>query len=369
MDDSPGLDGAGEQAERTIVDSWLEPLGDPPCGEDLEWDNDFLEMTQAAVGKPGSQFSNDTDAKPPDWRSVKRLAESLFERTRDLRVAVHWGRAQVNLEGASTLPDSLRLVHGLLERFWDDLHPKPDDGDAYARVNTLNDMASVAGLIGDLRQGVVISNRGFGELHGREIEIALGLLEPREGESALHTSQIEQMFADAAADDPSLRRFPAAAVARLRQIDELMKERVGYGGAPDLQALTALLAGIEGLVPPEAGTEAAGDTFTHDTGGEDTGEAASAGAPAPRRGAAARGGGMPGAIESRDDALRAIDLVCAYLERTEPTNPAQFFLRRARKLVDKNFIELVRELAPDSLDQVARIMGVTSDEISSGSSY
>ena len=63
----------------------------------------------------------------------------------------------------------------------------------------------------------------------------------------------------------------------------------------------------------------------------------------------------------------------AYKERTayvtEPTNPAQFFLRRARKLVDKNFIELVRELAPDSLDQVAKIMGVSTDEFSSGSSY
>lgn len=362
-DESSGLEGA----ERTQVDAWLEPLGDPPCGEDLEWDNEFLEMTQAAVAKPGSQFAGDADARPPEWRTVKRLAESLFDRTRDVRVAIYWARAQVHLEGATTLPASMRLVHGLLERWWDDVHPKPDDGDAYARVNALNDMASAAGLIGDMRQSAIVPARGFGDLRGREIEIALGLLEPREGESALMPAQIEQMLSEVAAEDPLLRGFAGATLARLEQIDELMRERVGYGSAPDLQALKTLLSGIQGLMPAAGGGagEASSDAEAAEAGDEFTAEAA----PAPRRAAARSGGGMPGSIDSREEALRAIDLVCAYLERTEPTNPAQFFLRRARKLVDKNFIELVRELAPDSLEQVSRIMGVSSDEYSSGSSY
>ena len=71
-----------------------------------------------------------------------------------------------------------------------------------------------------------------------------------------------------------------------------------------------------------------------------------------------------GAIESRNDALRAIDMVCEYLERTEPTNPAQLLLRRARRLVNKNFVELVRELAPESLNEVARVMGISAEELS-----
>jgi type VI secretion system protein ImpA len=359
MDDSLGLENSGQP---TIVDTWLEPLGDPACGEDLEWDNDFLEMTQAAAGKPGTQFSDDKDAKPPDWRSVQKLAESLFERTRDLRVAIYWARAQVHLGSAMTLPDSLRLIHGLLERYWDDVHPRPDDGDAYARVNALNDMSSVAGLAGDLRQSLIISNRAIGELRGREVEIALGMLEPRDGESAPTTEQIEQMLGDAAAEEPALSQFPQRTLARLEQINELMRERVGYASAPDLQQLTSLMSGLQRLMPTqraESTQEALAD------GGSD---GQSFGAPAARRGGA-RGGGLGGSVESREDALRAIDLVCTYLERAEPTNPAQYFLRRARRLVDKNFMELVRELAPESLDQVARIMGVSADEISSGNSY
>ena len=56
MDDD--LENAGQP---TIVDTWLEPLGDPACGEDLEWDNDFLEMTQAAAGKPGEPGTKTTE--------------------------------------------------------------------------------------------------------------------------------------------------------------------------------------------------------------------------------------------------------------------------------------------------------------------
>jgi type VI secretion system protein ImpA len=63
-------------------------------------------------------------------------------------------------------------------------------------------------------------------------------------------------------------------------------------------------------------------------------------------------------VDSRQDAIRAIELVCAYLERHEPTNPAQLLLRRAARVIDKNFLQLVKELAPDAVKEVSRVMGV-----------
>jgi type VI secretion system protein ImpA len=33
-------------------------------------------------------------------------------------------------------------------------------------------------------------------------------------------------------------------------------------------------------------------------------------------------------------------------------------LRRAARMIDKNFLQLVRELAPDAVKDVARVMGV-----------
>ena len=130
-----------------------------------------------------------------------------------------------------------------------------------------------------------------------------------------------------------------------------MRDRVGYASAPELQPLITVLSGLRDVMP---GAENAGADGAR--------PAARAGGDAPRRGAARAS--LTGAIESRNDALRAIDMVCEYLERTEPTNPAQLLLRRARKLVNKNFVELVRELAPESLNEVARVMGISAEELS-----
>ena len=73
---------------------------------------------------------------------------------------------------------------------------------------------------------------------------------------------------------------------------------------------------------------------------------------------------LSGAIDNRKDAVRAISMVCEYLERAEPSNPAQLLLRRASKLINKNFVELVREFAPESLNEVARVMGISAEELS-----
>ena len=102
----------------TIVDTWLAPLPDSPCGESLEYDDDFREMEKAGIGRPPSQF--EAEGVSPDWRAVLGRSQSLFERTRDLRVAIYWARARVHLDGVDTLPEGLRLVEGLLSRFWDE---------------------------------------------------------------------------------------------------------------------------------------------------------------------------------------------------------------------------------------------------------
>ena len=165
-------------------------------------------MEKAAAGRPPSQF--ETDGVPPDWRAVLTRALSLFERTRDLRVAIYWTRAQVRLDGAATLPEGLRLIEGLLARYWDELHPLPDDGDAYARMNALNDMCGPSGLLGDLRESKVLDDRTIGELRGRDIEVALGQLEPR---SARHRLSAPGRRADAGARPPNRTR-PCASFLR-----------------------------------------------------------------------------------------------------------------------------------------------------------
>ena len=127
------------------ISAWLQPLGDEaaPCGPDLEYDNDFLALTQAAAGKPESQFG---PAEPPDWRGTRELAENLLERSRDLRLAVYWLRALVRLHGCAALVPGLELLNGLLESMWEQVHPlpDPDDGDRDAHPHAVADSVVVA---------------------------------------------------------------------------------------------------------------------------------------------------------------------------------------------------------------------------------
>ncbi|MGE5171379.1 MAG: type VI secretion system protein TssA, partial [Rudaea sp.] len=79
---------------------------------------------------------------------------------------------------------------------------------------------------------------------------------------------------------------------------------------------------------------------------------------------AAEGGGETlavGAMRSRQDALRALDAVCEFLSRNEPSNPAPLLIRRAQRLIGSDFLDIMRDLAPESLVQINAIAGLKSD--------
>lgn len=336
------------------VEQWLQPLSDPaaPCGPDLEYDNAFLELSQAAQGKPESQFEA---AVPPDWRDVRRRAERLFDTSRDLRVATYWLRAGLRQEGFVALAPGLRLVSGLMTQFWETVHPQPDpdDGDLYARGNVLALLVDPAAVLADLRDANLVQMRGVGEIKMRAVDIAMGVIAARDDETAWSRGQVEQLFQDALAQGATLADDIAAAGSELAALTALLGERLPSDLAPDLRPLRQILTLVSGLLPQAsaAGAEAA------------PGDASPGDGPGP-----AAGGNLSGRVNSRAEALRAIELVCDYLERAEPTNPAQMLLRRASRLLNHNFLQLMKELAPGALDDVARIMGVdpSTIELNSG---
>lgn len=338
------LDDAGSRAA-----TWLAPLGDTeaPCGPDLEYDNDFLALTQAVAGKPESQFG---PAEPPEWRGAAEIAEGLLDRSRDLRVAIDWVRSQLHLNGYGSLWVGMQLLNGLIDAHWDHLHPMPDpdDGDPYGRVNALAVLAAPVGLLGDVRDAVLIEDRAVGVLLVRDVEAALGLAPVMPGRAEFGKGQVAQMLATALERAPELRAHCTGAVEQLRTLMAKVGDKLG-SDAPDLKPLFGLVRSLAGLLPDEAGGAA-----------ESGDEGDQAGGAAGGRGA---GPGLSGSVNTREEAMRAIDLVIDFLERTEPTNPAPLFLRRARQLVSHNFLQLVKALAPEALAGVARAVGVDPDSV------
>jgi type VI secretion system protein ImpA len=338
---------ASETLDLEKIQPWLAPLAnaDEPCGKDLEYENEFLELIKAAEGKPETQFG---PGEPPDWRDVREKSEELLDKTRDLRVALLWVRSAIHLHGLVAFPVGLNFLHSLMSDFWDHLHPVPDDGDAYARANALAILPEANGLLGDLRQSALFSIRSVGELRMRAIEIGLGLLDPREGEESLGRDQLSQMIASAVEQMPELPDQLTATMDGLKSLATLMNERLSNEGAPDLKPLITLIKGAQGLLPQAESEEGSAD----ESGAPGEGPSESKGGPR-----------MSGSVQSRADAVRAIDMVCDFLERTEPTSPAPLLLRRARKLINHNFLQLIKALAPEALNEAAKLMGVDPESV------
>jgi len=347
------------ESEEQQVAEWLTPLADDtgPCGPDLEYDNEFLALNVAAAGKPESSFG---PAEAPDWRSVVSIAEGLLGRSRDLRIAVLWLRGLLNQGGYGALALGLRLVNGLIEQHWDTLHPlpDPDDGDPYPRVNALLSLIDTEGLLADLRTAHLIQDRAVGVVSVRQAMVALGLQSAGDGDSGPSRDQLTSMLGAVAARDPALRQQCTGAVQEARRLISQANDKLG-DAAPDLRPLYNLANSLAGLLPAESADDADADAGADEGGGAGGDGAAATGSS--RR-------SLSGAVHSREDAIRAIDMVCAYLERAEPTNPAQLFLRRGQQLIGQNFLQLIKALAPDALSGVAGMVGVDPSSLDPQSS-
>ena len=335
------------------VDALLAPLSDAaPSGADLEYDAVFLALDEASRVKAEQQFGDTViAATEPDWRTMKEQALLLFERTRDIRVAIQLMRAGARLNGFSGFASGLALVHGLLERHWDTLHPQldaSDNNDPTMRLNALDplvddDSAVVNNsVVVDLRAAPLGANRN--SITVRQIELAFGKVDPLPGESAPSEAGALQGIRDAGGDTTATLAAMSACHEHVRGIEAIIGAKVGASRGPDLKTLRNVTESLA-----RAAQAAGGETLARGADGS---------------GATAGGsvhGGVAGSIATRDDALQALDRVCDWIERHEPTNPAPLLIRRAKRLMTKNFMDIIRDLAPDGLSQVERIAGVDSE--------
>ena len=69
-----------------------------------------------------------------------------------------------------------------------------------------------------------------------------------------------------------------------------------------------------------------------------------------------------GAIRSREDAIRALDAVAEFFRRNEPSSPIPLFIDRAKRLVSKDFLEVLADVAPDAVAQARAAGGFRQSE-------
>jgi type VI secretion system protein ImpA len=329
------------------IEPLLTSLGDDaPCGPDLEYDPEYQALERASAGTPERQYGDKVfPAEPPDWPQVHELALALAGRTRDIRVAVWLARSGAWLHGLPGALRGLQLVRGLLEQHWDWVHPQldaSDNNDPTMRMNALAALAFGEAMLADLRAASIVARRG--SLTLRELELGLGRAEPHAGEAQPTEAGVLQGLAALCAEHPDASETLAGCAEAAEAIVSVVEAQVG-SAAPDLSPLTRLLG---------CGTLALARMAPGSDEGSQGEEAGAEGGTASGGGFAVGGGG---AIRNRADAVRELERVCEWLERNEPSHPAPLLIRRAQRLMNMTFIEIIQDMAPGGIDQVQTIAG------------
>jgi type VI secretion system protein ImpA len=341
--------------------------GPHPCGEDLEYDPDFMALHQATTGKREQQFgSTIIPAEPPDWARVERIAKQLCTRTRDLRVLVPLTLAWTENRGLPGYVDGLQLVDAVLQKFWDDVHPRVvDDGfeDPLPRMNALAALAEAEGLGRSVRDARLLEDGGA-SMSLRQVEALL--------DSSKTDHQIDYpggigRLRDAARRAQEKAAPPVvalrAALDLLQRIRETCERALGQSWAPDFSRLERSLRTVVQLLPEQAPSEEVEAGEAHS--GADPQGAGVAG-PAAKGAAAGSANGGAGLrtvlikdieISTRDDVQVLLEKACQFMERTEPSHPAPMLIRRAQRLLDLNFFQIIEELVPEGLQKIESLAG------------
>lgn len=337
--------------------------GPHPCGEDLEYDPDFMALQQATTGKREQQFGTTIiPAEPPDWARVERIAKQLCSRTRDLRVLVPLTLAWTENRGLPGYVEGLQLVDAVLQKFWDDVHPRvTEDGfeDPLPRMNALAALAEAEGLGRSVRDARLLDDGGA-SMTLRQVE---ALLDSSKTDQIDYPGGIGRLR-DAARRAQEKAAAPVVALREalelLQRIRETSERALGQSWAPDFSRLERSLRTVVQLLPEQSQTDQAEAVPPHSPVGSDDNEQL----PSAANGTAESVGmGLRAArvkdieISSRDDVQVLLEKACQYLERTEPSHPSPMLIRRAQRLLDLNFFQIIEELVPEGLQKIESLAG------------
>jgi type VI secretion system protein ImpA len=337
----------------------LEPIpGNDPAGADPREDFSTNALyyrlrdarNEARVAERQADTAEADDAPPPaQWGPVGRLAvELITTKAKDLEAAAWLSEALLRTNGLAGMAEGFRLMAELVETWWDELHPLPDDEGLPRRV------APVAGLNGEGADGTLIQplrkvplfelpNGRMVALWQYEQSAELATVvdeERREQRLSAGVLPFDHIEASARAAMPALRRLrnEAREAAAAWQALEIALDAQAGSDAPPMRRVGDLLNEIVALGERYGGPEDVEMTPEQTPAGEATTFAAPTGR---------------GRIATREDAFRALEEIAAFFHSTEPHSPLAYTLREAVRRGRLTWPELLEEIVPDTDSRAA----------------
>jgi type VI secretion system protein ImpA len=341
------------------LEALLEPVSEEtPAGEDLSYDSSRYELEQAFESSVSIDASGEeTQGEEIDWRRIVKSIEDQFTRSKDIWLAVYLCRAGAKSGSLETVEAGAQALAELMERYWDTVHPTLDELGLPGRKAPCDALSRRAEFLAPLERTPLLVHPRLGSFSGADLERFRS-----EGASAegygMFRAALEDLSAEALTE----------ALTRLERIEDGFRRAdkvfTGHAGGepspnygPTYETLTTLKRAVQAFAPSAAGESAdsgAGEA-SYDGGGT----------------AGANGGGgarIGGRVDSREDVMTALDAINDYYRRREPGSPVPVVLERAKAWVNLDFLSVLRDIAPDALDQAKTVLSRREQEGESGES-
>ncbi len=331
------------------LEAIFQPISEEnPSGENMRYSGLYDEISEARrADLVVAQGDWQTDLKIADFRKVVELAvPALTSQTKDLQIAGYLTEALVKQYQFVGLRDSLKLMSGLQEHFWETLFPEIDEGDMEGRANAVAFMDTQTSYA--IKEAKITQGNSYNLLDWEDskrfvfpdnIEIldsadqqkyaALRAQAEKEGRVT------EEMWKKAIASSrrafyEDLTLLIAECWAEYKEINRIIEERFDARQMPGMSNLKKALETVETQVnilltlkrEEEPDEE---DEFPQDEQAEGGGEGAVVG------GTSGGAPGTSGAIQGRADALKRLGQLADYFRKAEPHSPISYLVNRAIK--------------------------------------
>ncbi|MEY4590526.1 MAG: hypothetical protein RL497_2602, partial [Pseudomonadota bacterium] len=249
----------------------LTPISDDaPCGRDLREGSSptsNFQMVKLArstarsaersnIYSEDGQQAEDTRRKIDEsWRKIIELAPKVIKsESKDLEVACWYLEALVRRDGIAGLRDGFELIEGLIEQFWQDLFPMPDEYGLETRVGSLKGLNGEGGsdgaLLAPIRNSVITNSgqhRAFSFWEYQSAADTSRILDDKAREKEFarkgYTLQnVETAVRDSSADFlTQMRNDLVGALESFTRFNDKLYQLCGASEAPPSSAITNLL--------------------------------------------------------------------------------------------------------------------------------
>ncbi len=342
-------------------------LPDNRCGDNCEYDQSYMELDSLAVGVPDSEMGESvSEGKDPDFPKLCSTCLSLWEKTRDLRVATYYTIGLSCCNGLEGLKFGLQIIDYLIDNMWDVFYPQldpDDDNDPTERVNILHMLSPQSGSYNDpirfifhLRQNRFVDSLPYSI---RDVMVVQGFIEGK-ADNEVDPVIVNAELNGVPAEEMEKRgQCVDDILALLDKISSSMNEKMGNAGYLNLEALIAEMKSVKKFISSykKGGVSSDESSNVQETGVTE------------QKTDLGNGGSESGkkyigfdiksfVVSDRGDALMLIKKCSDFFAKTEPTSPLPFLLNRALRMSDMNLLDIMREIDENSVSKAMEQLGV-----------